>query len=72
MLYEPVTNKPLTAKEYWDRPPLTVGEQLQGYRDNHPRKTDLLSMLDFAEVYGDYICGYEKAYDYQRGGRNVK
>lgn len=66
MSYEPVENSPRTAKEYWDNPPIKIGERLQGYRDPNVRKTDLLSMLDFAECYADYMCDYEKSYDYQR------
>lgn len=66
MSYEPVADRPKTAQEYWNNPPIKIGERLQGHRDNHCRKTDLLSMLDFAEAYADYMCDYEKSYDYQR------
>lgn len=66
MSYEPVADRPKTAKEYWDNPPIKPGEILQGYRDPHVRKTDHLSMMDFAELYADYICDYEKTFDYQR------
>lgn len=66
MSYTPVTDRPLTAQEYWDNPPIKIGERLQGYKNSYTRKTDLLSMLDFAECYADYICDYEKSFDYQR------
>lgn len=66
MSYEPVADRPKTAKEYWDNPPITAGERLQGYRDQRVRKVDHLSMMDFAEIYADYMCDYEKTFDYQR------
>lgn len=65
-VYNPVTERPLTAQEYWDNPPIQLGERLQNHRNNYKRKMDFQSMLDFAESYADYICTYEKMHDYQR------
>lgn len=65
-IYDPVTKRPLTAQEYWDNPPALIGEKLQGFRNKNTRKMDFQSMLDFAELYADYMCTYEKMHDYQQ------
>lgn len=69
MSYEPVSDRPKTAQEYWDNPPLKVGERLASMRSLPNRKTDHQSYMDFAELYADYIVDYEKSYDYQLGKR---
>lgn len=62
MAYEPIADRPKTAKEYWDNPPISAGERLRNRR-NPPFKVDHSSMMDFAELYADYICDYEKTFD---------
>lgn len=65
MPYEPVESKPRSAEEFFRNPPIKVEERLQGFRNRINRKCGHGDYMDFAEIYADYICDYEKAYDYQ-------
>ena len=66
MSYAPVPDQPKTASEFFKNPPIRAEERVKSQRSIPNRKTDFLSMLEFAEDYADYICDYEKTFDYQR------
>jgi len=51
----------LSAKSFFQSPPITVGERVSGSRQNKTRKTTHLDYMDFAEIYADYVVEYEKA-----------
>lgn len=55
------SEKFLSAQEYFDRPPVDIGETLQGFRNSPNRKTEHADYMDFAELYADYVVSYEKA-----------
>lgn len=69
MSYEPVSDRPKTAQEYWENPPVQAAERAASKRFPLNRKMDHQSYMDFAEVYADYIADYEKSFDHQRGSR---
>lgn len=64
---KPIYEKFKTAQEYWDNPPVKIGETLQGFRDRISHKTEHADYMDFCEIYADYVCSYEKNFD--RGGK---
>lgn len=59
-----------TAQEYWSDPPVKITERLASRRDQPNRKTGHADYMDFAEIYADYVCDYEKESD--RGGGTRK
>jgi hypothetical protein len=54
--------KMMTAHEYWTYK-RRKSANFRGSRDADSPTFDFLSMMDFAELYADYVCDYEKRMD---------
>ncbi len=50
-----------SAQEYWDNPPIKIGEQLASRRSLINHKKGHNDYMDFAQLYADYVVSYEKA-----------
>lgn len=50
-----------SAQEYFNNPPITPGERVASKLFPRSTKTEHLDYMDFAEIYADYVCAYEKA-----------
>lgn len=49
-----------SAKEFFENPPLTVEEILEGKQHLKTRKREHEDYMDYAELYADYVVDYEK------------